>query len=205
MSDPPFRFGGFSSPNYTQVPNEVFDRLAPRLREGELRVLLYLCRQTFGWRREREPYACSLAQLENGTGMSRGACARAGQGLVEKGVITIDRQRSANREYETNAYTLRFAEAPSFDEGGSRRKALPPSHPKSPEVGIQSDQLPIEGKKERKKEGVNLREKETTQLLALRIEDYSPDEWVALCREREANPFLSITALRGYKAPSCTG
>ena len=45
---PPAAFEGFSSPNYTQVPDELFDILMPSLTDAELRVLLYIIRRTFG-------------------------------------------------------------------------------------------------------------------------------------------------------------
>ena len=57
-------FEGFSSPNYTQVPDEVFDVLAPDLSEAELRVLLYIVRRTFGFKKAADDI--SLKQLVDG-------------------------------------------------------------------------------------------------------------------------------------------
>ena len=37
---------GISSSHYTQIPDQVFDELAPRLTEAELRVLLLICRHS---------------------------------------------------------------------------------------------------------------------------------------------------------------
>jgi hypothetical protein len=51
-SAPPFE--GFSRPNYTQVPDELFDVLMPDLTEAELRVLLYIIRRTFGFKKDSE-------------------------------------------------------------------------------------------------------------------------------------------------------
>jgi len=48
-----FRYKGFISPNGTIVPDDVFDVLAPELTEAELRVLLYVIRKTFGWKKMR--------------------------------------------------------------------------------------------------------------------------------------------------------
>lgn len=44
-------FFGFKSPNYTTVPDELFDILLPRLSGAELKVLLYIVRRTFGWKK----------------------------------------------------------------------------------------------------------------------------------------------------------
>jgi len=56
-------------PNFTQTPNEFFDAIAKTLKEGELRVLLVIMRQTFGWRKEWD--RISLSQLATKTGMER--------------------------------------------------------------------------------------------------------------------------------------
>lgn len=73
-------------PNYTQIPNIVFD-LMPEMEESELRVVLAICRMTFGWHKDRD--TLSLTQLEKLTGLSRpsvktGIDAAMGRGLVDR-------------------------------------------------------------------------------------------------------------------------
>lgn len=46
-----WQFEGFSSPNFTSVPDEFFDVLAPRLSGSEVKVLLYIIRRTFGFKK----------------------------------------------------------------------------------------------------------------------------------------------------------
>ena len=46
----PRPFRGFRSPSYTQVPDELFDELLVELSGGELKVLLYIIRRTFGFK-----------------------------------------------------------------------------------------------------------------------------------------------------------
>ncbi len=115
-----FFYTGFLSPNTTPVPDDVFDVIAPELTEAELRVLLYVVRRTFGFNRERD--AISLSQmvdgittrdgrvLDRGTGMSRrgvmGGCA----GLIEKGIITVEKRLAEQGDNEINIYSLRFRE-----------------------------------------------------------------------------------------------
>jgi hypothetical protein len=118
VSDQPYRFGGFDSPNYTPTPDALFDELAPNLTEAELRVLLYIVRRTFGFKRDAD--AISLTQLvsgittkdgrvlDRGTGMSRPGVSKGVKGLVEKGVIRVDRIMDERGENQVNVYRLRF-------------------------------------------------------------------------------------------------
>lgn len=61
---------GFDKPNTTQIPDE-FWRLLPEMGEAEVKVTLYLLRQTFGFRRDWTPreYATNAAIAKN-TGLS---------------------------------------------------------------------------------------------------------------------------------------
>jgi hypothetical protein len=45
------QFTGYASPNYTPVPDELFDEQLPDLSGAELKVLLYVIRRTFGFKR----------------------------------------------------------------------------------------------------------------------------------------------------------
>ena len=115
---PPTTFDGFASPNFTQVPDELFDVLMPQLSDAELRVLLYIVRRTFGFKRETD--AISLSQmvsgittregqvLDRGTGLSKATVARGLAGLRAKGVIRAERRSSVQRGNEATTYRLRF-------------------------------------------------------------------------------------------------
>lgn len=46
------------------VPDGLFDILLPRLSGAELKVLLYIVRRTFGWKKNSD--RISLSQFENG-------------------------------------------------------------------------------------------------------------------------------------------
>ena len=58
------RFKGYASPNYTPVPDELFDEQLAELSGAELKVLLYVIRRTFGFKRESDNI--SLSQMLNG-------------------------------------------------------------------------------------------------------------------------------------------
>ncbi len=129
-------FDGFASPNFTQVPDELFDILMPQLSDAELRVLLYIVRRTFGFKRETD--AISLSQmvsgittregqvLDRGTGLSKATVARGLAGLRAKGVILAERRSSAQRGNEATTYRLRFKAASS----GMEQPATPLSQPR---------------------------------------------------------------------------
>ena len=70
--------------NYTQIPNEVLDRL-PELKNAEVRVILTVCRQTLGWQRTRR--RLSISYLMKQTGLSRKSVIRACKSLLELGWV----------------------------------------------------------------------------------------------------------------------
>ncbi len=111
-------YRGLRAPQYTQVPDDFFDWLAPLLNEGELRVLLYLLRRTFGFKRAAD--AVSLEQLcggivrtdgtrlDFGTGLSRTSVLRAVRGLKTKQIIEAQPQSDARGTLPT-VYRVRMA------------------------------------------------------------------------------------------------
>ncbi len=118
----PFRFAGFSTPNTTPVPDDFFDMLAPILSEAELRVLIYIIRRTFGFKKDLD--TISLKQmvegittrdgrvLDRGTGMSRPGVTKGIKGLTAKGIIVTTHNRSPTKGYEATTYQLRFRSDP---------------------------------------------------------------------------------------------
>src|SRR5437763_924314 len=97
-------FDGFETPRGTYTPDIFFDVLAPNLSEAELRVLLYIIRRTYGWKKDTDNI--SLGQMVNGirkadgevldygTGMAKSAVARGISGLLDKGIILAQRNQS---------------------------------------------------------------------------------------------------------------
>lgn len=58
---PASAFPGFRVPSYTMVPDELFDQLMPDLSGSALKVLLYIVRRTFGFKKQSD--TISLTQL----------------------------------------------------------------------------------------------------------------------------------------------
>jgi phage replication O-like protein O len=94
--------------NYTQIPNNLFDEWIPKLKEAELRVLLVIMRQTFGWQNKSWDFI-SLSQLMKKTGMRKAACLRGAKLLVEKKIIIKEVRGRIGRQ-ET-WYTLQVENA----------------------------------------------------------------------------------------------
>jgi phage replication O-like protein O len=109
-------FPGFQFPNTTQIPNEVFDTLMSKLSGGELKVLLYICRRTFGFRKDSD--SISLTQiskgittkagrvLDQGTGLSKRQVQRALRVLESRNVIQVERKVDETGLHEVNTYRL---------------------------------------------------------------------------------------------------
>lgn len=115
----PFRFRGFSVPNYTQVPDELFDELLPLLGGAELKVLLYVIRRTFGFKKGSDRISKSQLengitrkngeQLDNGTGLSRRSIRLAVDGLVDKNILLKHRHASTQNGDEATEYALNIS------------------------------------------------------------------------------------------------
>lgn len=119
MDNKEYQFNGFSAPNFTQVPNQLFDELLPHLNETELKCLLYIVRRTFGF--QRDSSEISLRQLTDGlvtsdgrvldvgVGLKRSAVAKALQTLQAKGIIVSKRNADPQRGTLPSTYSLRFS------------------------------------------------------------------------------------------------
>ncbi|CAN5722080.1 hypothetical protein BH23CHL2_BH23CHL2_19820 [soil metagenome] len=130
-----FYYEGFSSPNGTIVPDDVFDILAPQLKEAELRVLLYIIRRTFGFKKDSDNISLNQMVegittkdgrvLDLGTGMGKPAVLRGVKGLEQKGIVVTIRNSSPERGHEATTYELRFRDRPLYSKdtrGGIPRK-----------------------------------------------------------------------------------
>ena len=100
----------YTYPTTTPVPDEVFDLLMYQLTGAELKVLLYICRRTFGFKQDEADI--SLNQLINGTRLSRDSVTRVARALESKGVIIRTRRESPEKGNEPTTYALNFLGEP---------------------------------------------------------------------------------------------
>jgi Bacteriophage replication protein O len=123
-----WRFKGFISPRYTQVPDELFDELMAYLSGAELKVLLYIIRRTFGFKKDSDNI--SLRQicngiktregevLDKGTGLSLSTVQIALKGLLEKNCVITARNRSKAKGDEPTTYSLNMLPYTEIRQGG---------------------------------------------------------------------------------------
>ena len=113
------QFPGFRSPNYTMVPDDLFDDLMAGLSGAELKVLLYIIRRTFGFKKHSDDISLNqICQgikarngrlLDRGTGLSRSTVKVALQALLAKSVIVAAHRSSAKRGFEATTFRLHIA------------------------------------------------------------------------------------------------
>lgn len=147
-----FVFDGFSAPGYTQVPDEFFDVCLPHLSGSETKVMCYLFRRTFGWKKESD--AVSLSQLtdgimrrdgtrlDGGAGVTRETAANALRSLERKGLIVRQPQVRPDGGTGTTVYRIRFRGQSANPTRPAQNSDSPPSKPPTRPVGA-ADAAPV--------------------------------------------------------------
>lgn len=78
---------GFSSPNHTETPNDLFDVYMLDMGECELKVTLAIIRKTLGFHKKSDPI--SLSQLQQLTGLSRQGASDGVNAAIKRGLVEI--------------------------------------------------------------------------------------------------------------------
>ena len=85
-------------PNYTQIPNVLLDCMYD-FTHTEFKVLMFICRKTFGFHKEK--HLMSWSYLEQGCGLSRDTAGNALKTLEAKGVV-VKSPANSSFEYAIN-------------------------------------------------------------------------------------------------------
>lgn len=111
-----YRFSGFAFPTTTPVPDQLFDELLAILSGAELKVLLYIIRRTFGFKKESDDISISQmlngivkqdgTVLDYGVGLSKPTLLAALRSLKEKNILLSERRSSEDRGNEPSRYRL---------------------------------------------------------------------------------------------------
>lgn len=136
------RFTGYFAPNYTPVPDQLFDEHLHLLSGAELKVLLYICRRTFGFKRDSDNISLNQmldgivkkdgTRLDNGTGLSKSTLLKAIKSLVEMNFIISEQRSSDSRGNEPTNYRLNVRDSlQRVGEGGVSENHTP--------LGIKND------------------------------------------------------------------
>src|SRR5438045_3359281 len=117
----PKPFAGYCGPNYTPVPDQFFDEQLPDLSGAELKVLLYIMRRTFGWKKDSDNISLSQMLrgittrdgrvLDRGVGLSKKTLLSAINSLEAQGIIFTERRQSPERGHEPTTYRLHVVDA----------------------------------------------------------------------------------------------
>jgi hypothetical protein len=134
------------------VPDEFFDVCLPHLSGAETKVMCYLFRRTFGWKKESD--AVSLSQLtdgivrrdgtrlDGGAGVSRETAANALRSLERKGLIVREPQIRPDGGTGTTVYRIRFRGQSVHPTPPVNKSDSPPSADPLPPVG-HADSPPV--------------------------------------------------------------
>lgn len=96
-----------NKPNYTQIPNLLLDNMAD-FTHAEFKVMMYICRRTFGFQKESDKIALSQMLngikkeekvLDNGTGLSRQGLLNSLENLEKKGYISSIKTKNRTTKY----------------------------------------------------------------------------------------------------------
>lgn len=114
-------FKGFYAPNSTPVPDNFFDELMADLSESELKVVLYVMRRTFGFKKRDDNISLNQmlygivkkdgTRLDRGTGLSKPAITKATKSLVDRGVLIAERRFDEKGSNNPTNYRLNLIEA----------------------------------------------------------------------------------------------
>lgn len=106
------------APNYTQIPNVIFDYWMNKLTPAEFKVLLCICRKTFGFHKQTD--AISLKQIMEMTGLSsRSSLIKTLTSLEEHGLINKIKSMTEEGDPAPNRYEINVLS----EDGGSTLSA----------------------------------------------------------------------------------
>jgi len=115
-------FPGYRGPRFTPIPDEFLDHQLADLTSAEAKVMLFLFRKTYGYRKSADRVSFAQLQrgtmssdgtiIDRGTGLSKATIWRALKGLQQKRLIEVYRQTTPAGDPDVNYYRIREAEGP---------------------------------------------------------------------------------------------
>lgn len=115
---------GIGNPNTTPIPDLFLDWIAPFLSGSEVKVMLYIFRRTFGFKKDQDAIAYSQflrgivkndgKRLDCGAGVSEGSLIKALDNLTTLGLIFRHRQYAADGGRDTTLYEVNRDGQPHF-------------------------------------------------------------------------------------------
>jgi len=155
MGDHPLAgFAGYRMPGYTQIPDQLLDEQLHLLSHAELKVLLYIMRHTFGYKRDGDHLSARQiaegivrrdgTRVDSGTGCEIATVRRTVKRLEELGLITVRREQPEHDRAEVNFYTVRIADGGGVGVAATPRGCSPDTQgvvsPRHPQETIRSQE-----------------------------------------------------------------
>lgn len=111
------QFRGYRGPRFTPIPDEFLDHQLADLTSAEAKVMLFLFRKTYGYRKSGDHVSFAQLQsgtvtadgaiIDRGTGLSKATIWRALKGLQQKRLIEVYRQTTRAGDPDVNYYRIR--------------------------------------------------------------------------------------------------
>ena len=83
-------------PNSFQVPNFLVDKSSPHLSGPQAKILMVLCRKTFGWHKRED--VISFGQFRDEAGVSRSSAIEALRVFMDAGLAIKAKQRACKHQ-----------------------------------------------------------------------------------------------------------
>lgn len=106
--DEQFEFEGFTWPRFTQVPNETFEDLMPRLSGSGFKILMAIAHHVLYHGREEGYAAVGYSEITRMTGLHKDSVRRGVKECLELGCIEVVEEYDAKRSL-SRMYSLKFA------------------------------------------------------------------------------------------------
>lgn len=119
-------------PNSFQVPNIFVDKLLSVLESSDVKIVMFVCRKTYGWQKLKD--RISLSQFEKGTGLSRRCLVYRLKILCESGLLSKDQTVAGDVYWLNLAADLDVASIvltgamDASEEGGAMDAPVQPSN-----------------------------------------------------------------------------
>lgn len=113
-----YAFEGFTWPRFTQIPNETFVELMPRLSGAAFKVLMAIAHKVLYHGREEGYAPIGYAEITALTGLHKDSVRRAVKECVDMGCIEVVEEYDAARSL-SRMYGLKFA--PGYGPANTRK------------------------------------------------------------------------------------
>lgn len=115
------KFAPIYTPRYTPIPDVFFDEIMPYLNGAEIKVFLFICRKTFGWKKEADNI--STSQITEGTGLQEPTVKKATRELCAMNLVLRQQNSHEKRGSTPSTYSINTAEVGSSESTDSSQSS----------------------------------------------------------------------------------